>query len=72
MKKFNFSKVADLQPETLLEMQHFYRHIFIGLVLMQNSYFVKDLPVTASKWIETDILLNIIITKERCEIRPVK
>ena len=72
VKKFNFSKAVCLQPATLLEMEHFYMHIFIGLVVMRNSYFVKYLPVAAPKWIETDILLNIIITKERCEIHPVK
>ena len=39
--------------------------------MIQNSYFVEDLPVATSKLAKTDTLFNIMI-KERCEIHPVK
>ena len=43
---------------------------YFKLFSTENSYFVEDLPVAASKWIKTDILFNIMV-KERCEIHPV-
>ena len=36
------SKVADLQPATLIIMEHFHRQILIGLVMIWNSYCVED------------------------------
>ena len=34
VKRFNFSKVADLKPATLIRTRHFYRHILIRLALI--------------------------------------
>ena len=71
VKKFNFNKFAGQHLATLMKMKHFHRLVLIGLVLMSNSYFEEELPVAAFKWIEAGILLNVM-TKERCEIHPVK
>ena len=59
------------RSSTLIGTGHLYRLILIGLAMIENSYFVEDLPVAASKWVKIDILFNIII-KERCEIKSVK
>ena len=68
LKKSIFSKVAGLQPATLIKTEHVHRQNLICSALMQNwcSYFIEDLLVASSKWIKTDILLNIMI-KERCD-----
>ena len=42
LKNFNFSKIAGLQPATLIIMEHFHRQILIGLVMIWNSYCVED------------------------------
>ena len=69
--RIHFSKVAGLQPGILIRTEHFYKHNFICLAQIWNSYFVEHLPVGTSQWIKADILLNIRI-KERCETHPVK
>ena len=66
VKTSSFSKVEGLKPATLIKMEHFHRDILFGLALMQNIYFLEDLPMATSTWIKTDILFNIMI-KERCE-----
>ena len=62
MKKFNFSKVAGLEPATLIKIEHFHRHIFISLVWCRTVILWK-----ISQWLllkeQKHILLNII-TKE--------
>ena len=54
MKEFNFSKVAGLQPTTLLKIELLTGVFSLVFCVMQNSYFVEQIPVAGSVKKETD------------------